>query len=123
MFLPGLDRETRDIDIKELDRAVSTCADQLILIRFRPGEIVKGILGVETSAVSENAIETRQKNLPAFLEQALGSHANYIQSAIADETKVGTVQLSAPPTRSILSIAYLAATAIFESKNGLYLTA
>lgn len=47
MLLPGLDGEFVEGDVKEFDGAVAGGYDDLVLVRFRPREIVEGVLSVK----------------------------------------------------------------------------
>lgn len=44
---PGLNWKLRDVDVEELDRAVAACGEDLRFVRFGPGAVEKGVLGVE----------------------------------------------------------------------------
>lgn len=44
MFLPVLDGEVVESRIEELDAAVTGRCEDLVLVDFRPGEIVEGVL-------------------------------------------------------------------------------
>lgn len=47
MLLPGLHGEFVQGDVEEFDGAVAGGDDDLVLVRFRPSQIVQGVLGVE----------------------------------------------------------------------------
>lgn len=45
MLSPVLDGEIVQVVVEELDTAISGCREDLILVDFRPGEVIEGILG------------------------------------------------------------------------------
>ncbi len=47
VLFPGLDGEFVNADVKELDGAVTGGDEDLVLVRFGPGEVEEGVLGVE----------------------------------------------------------------------------
>lgn len=44
MLLPRLNGEFVKRDVKELDGAIAGGDDDLILVRFRPGKVVEGVI-------------------------------------------------------------------------------
>ena len=47
VLAPRLDGELVHVDVEELDRAVAACGEDLRFVRFGPGAVEKGVLGVE----------------------------------------------------------------------------
>lgn len=51
MLLPGLHWEFIERGVEELDGAVAGGDYELVLMRFGPGEVVEGVLGIEPFAM------------------------------------------------------------------------
>jgi len=47
VLLPGLDWELVERYIEELDGAIACGGDELVLVRFGPGDVVEGVLGIK----------------------------------------------------------------------------
>ena len=47
VLLPGLNGEFVNADVEEFDGAVAGGDEDLVLVRFGPGEVEEGVLGVE----------------------------------------------------------------------------
>lgn len=47
VLFPGLDGELVDADVEELDGAIAGRDQDLVLVRFGPGEVEEGVLRVE----------------------------------------------------------------------------
>jgi len=47
VLLPRLDGELVKRYIEELDGAVAGGGDELVLVRFGPGDVVEGVLGIK----------------------------------------------------------------------------
>lgn len=47
MLLPGLDGELVERYVEELNGAIACGNDELVLVRFGPGDVVEGVLGIE----------------------------------------------------------------------------
>lgn len=44
VFLPVLDGEVVQVVVEELDTAISRRCEELVLVNFRPSEVIEGIL-------------------------------------------------------------------------------
>lgn len=47
VLLPGLDGELVKRYVEELDGAIACGCDELVLVRFGPGDVVEGVLGIK----------------------------------------------------------------------------
>lgn len=47
VLLPGLDGELVKRYIEELDGTIACGGDELVLVRFRPGDVVEGVLSIK----------------------------------------------------------------------------
>lgn len=47
MLVPGLDGEFVERDVEQLDGAIAGSNHDLVLVRFRPGQVVEGVLSVK----------------------------------------------------------------------------
>ena len=59
VLFPGLNGEVIETDIEELDRAVAGGYYDLVFMRFGPGEVVEGVLGVEPSWAVSFVLSTK----------------------------------------------------------------
>lgn len=49
MFVKVHDGKVVDTEVKELERAIATSDNELVLVDFRPGEVVERVVGVEAA--------------------------------------------------------------------------
>lgn len=47
VLFPILDGEIVQVVVEKLNAAISRCCENLVLVDFRPGEVIEGILGGE----------------------------------------------------------------------------
>jgi hypothetical protein len=90
--------------VKQLNSAIATSNNDLILIQFRPSSVVDGVLSVETiRSVSSFPVlatpdyrhigiqggKSERANLLLLKDDAIRSQTKDIQTSIADQAKVG----------------------------------
>ena len=85
MLLPRLHGEAVEAYVEELDRAIARGDDQLILVDFGPGEIVKRVLGIEPAPTirrhiqghraCDNCMSGSLRNSPLLRYYAIGREA------------------------------------------------
>ena len=94
MFLPRLYRKLIQPDIKQLYRPIARGDNQLVLMRFRPREVVKRILRVEPRVPVIKAIATlaavqrKLVGIPFLNHDPLGRQTQDKQAPVAHKAKV-----------------------------------
>lgn len=49
VFVKVHDGKVVDTEVKELERAIATCDNELVLVDLGPGEIVEGVIGIKAT--------------------------------------------------------------------------
>lgn len=96
VFSPVLDGEIVQVAVEELDAAIARCCQDLVLVYFRPGKVVEGVLSGEPDQFNtrsawdiplEQALDTGRA--PFRRDNPIGSQFQYKQPPISYKPIVG----------------------------------